>query len=108
MPVKTIAAFTLLALVLYGGFKAAPMLLGPTLTLTSPFDGATIQDGILSISGIAHHTEKLSLDGAPLLIDQNGAFTTSLVLPQGSAILTLTVSDRFGRSHSVTRTVYVP
>ncbi len=108
MPLKSVAAFALLALVLYGGFKAAPMLLGPQLTLSSPADGVTIQDGILSISGVAHHTEKLSLDGAPLLIDQHGAFATSLVLPQGSAILTLTVSDRFGRSHSVTRTVYVP
>lgn len=108
MPTKSIAAIALLALVLYGGVKAAPLLLGPQLSLSSPTDGQTIAGGVLPIEGIAHHTEKLALDGAPLLIDERGAFHTSLVLPQGSAILTLTVSDRFGRTHSEKRTVYVP
>ncbi len=108
MPTKSIAAVTLAVLLLYGGLKAAPLLLGPQLTLSSPADGQTLANGVLPITGVAHHTEKLALDGAPLLIDEHGAFHTLLVLPQGSAILTLTVSDRFGRSHTVKRTVYVP
>ena len=108
MPIRSTAAVVLLLLLFYGAFKAAPMLGGPTLTLSSPLEGQTFPDGHLPIIGIAHHTEKLTLNGAPLLIDEKGQFSTSLDLPSGGAILSMTVSDRFGRSHSIERSVYVP
>ncbi len=108
MPTRSIVAFVLVALVLYGGWKAAPLLLGPTLTLTSPLDGQSLPEGAVLVRGVANHTEKLSLQGAPLLIDSSGAFETTLDLPRGGAILSLTVTDRFGRTHSIERSVYVP
>lgn len=92
----------------YGVIKALPLLEGPRLTLSSPLDGARIDSGVVEITGVARHTEKLTLDGAPLLIDEHGNVSTTLTLPRGGAILSLTVSDRFGRSHTVERTVYVP
>ncbi len=108
MPIRSTAAVILVLLVLYGAFKAAPMMLGPSLTLSSPMDGQSFPDGHMLIEGIAHHTEKLTLNGAPLLIDEKGQFSTSLDLPSGGAILSMTVSDRFGRNHSIERSVYVP
>jgi hypothetical protein len=108
MPLRHGAALALLALVLYGGFKAAPLLMGPTLTLSSPSDGQAFPTGLVTVAGVARHTENLKLDGAPLLIDEQGRFSTSLDLPSGGAILSMTVTDRFGRSHSLKRSVYVP
>jgi hypothetical protein len=65
-------------------------------------------DGSVMISGLALRTETLWLDGAPLLIDEKGAFATSLLLPSGGAILSLTATDRFGHEVTERRAVYVP
>lgn len=98
----------LVALLSYGAVKAWPLVSGPSITLSSPVDYATVQDGFLTISGTAHRTESLSLDGGPLLIDQEGRFEKTLLLPRGGAILTLTATDRFGRQLTERRTVFVP
>lgn len=108
MPVRSIAAVVLLILAFYGLWKATPLFTGPVLTLTSPMEGQSFPDGSVSIQGVARHTEKLTLNGAPLLIDNKGAFSTSLALPSGGAILSLTVTDRFGRTHTEQRSVFVP
>lgn len=98
----------LLLLTAYGGVKAFPLLAGPELTLTSPADGQGLSDNFVTVSGIAAHTENLSMNGAPLLIDAKGHFSTVLVLPHGGAILSLTATDRFGKSETVRRTIFVP
>ena len=78
MPIRGIVAVILLLLVLYGGFKAAPLLLGPRIDLTSPLADEVFPDGRVLVAGIARNTENLTLDGAPLLIDRNGFFSTTL------------------------------
>jgi hypothetical protein len=98
----------LLLLAGYGVVKAVPLLEGPELTLTSPVEGQSFSDHFVTVSGVAAHTENLSMNGAPLLIDEKGAFSTVLVLPQGGAILSLTATDRFGKSETVRRTIFVP
>lgn len=108
MPLRLGIAAILLVLIAYGAFKAAPLLTGPEITLTSPTEGQSFADGFVVVSGTSVHTEKLSLNGGPLLIDEKGAFSTSLVLPHGGAILSLTATDRFGKTETVTRSVFVP
>jgi len=108
MPLRIAIAVILVILVGYGAFKAAPLLTGPEISLSSPTDGENFPDGFVLIKGTSIHTEKLSLDGGPLLIDEKGAFSTSLVLPHGGAILSLTATDRFGKTKTVTRSVFVP
>lgn len=93
---------------LYGLVKALPLLEGPTIMLVSPVDGQTFGDGEVSIRGVARYTDTLTLDGGPLLIDESGNFSTSLLLPHGNAILSLTATDRFGRSRTERRTILVP
>ncbi len=95
-------------LLIYGLTRAWPLLTGPSITLSSPTEGASVPDGFVTVAGTAHHTETLTLDGGPLLIDEQGAFSTSLLLPHGSAILSLTATDRFGRSATKRRAVFVP
>ena len=96
----------LLALVLsYGLVKAIPLLRGPQIVIS---DLSTNQTGLTNLSGTAIHTETLSVDGSTLLIDGEGHFSTKLMLPRGGAILTLTATDRFGRSRTLERTVVTP
>ncbi len=108
MLLRFVTALALVILLGYGAFKAAPLVAGPHIALSSPATGQSFTDGFVKVSGTAFHTENLTLDGAPLLIDEQGRFATTLVLPHGGAILTLTATDRFGKSERVTRTIFVP
>ncbi len=92
----------------YGIKEAIPLLSGPRLSIAHPQNGEISHDGFITILGTAAHTQGVSLDGGPLLTDTSGHFQTTLSLPRGGAILTLTATDRFGRSTTQRRTVFVP
>lgn len=98
----------LLALLAYGFIEVRPLLLGPSLVLQSPSDGATYANGLVSVSGSALRASALTLDGAAVLPDQSGRFSSTLAMASGTSILTLVATDRFGRSVILTRTIYVP
>lgn len=103
----------LLALILalfisYGLVKGWPLIAGPTLSVESPRDGAPFPDGIVTVQGSATRIASLSVNGASVLHDENGAFTTTLTFPRGASILTFVATDRFGRSVTVTRSIFVP
>lgn len=97
---------TLLSIVLiYGLFKAIPLIRGPYIVVS---DLSTNAEGLTTLTGTSVHTDTLSFDGGVLLIDSEGHFSTSLMFPRGGAILTLTATDRFGRSRTLERTVVTP
>lgn len=100
-----VAAALLIAIIAYGGVKAWPLVSGPRIEL-DPL--VTDNRGLTVLSGQAIHTETLTLNGGTLLIDDEGGFERRLTLPRGGGILTLTATDRFGRSRTVERSVVTP
>ncbi len=108
MTVRPVIAIALLVLLGYGAIEAWPLISGPELVIVSPGDNDSYPDGTVTVTGRARHTETLWLDGAPLLIDEKGAFSASLLLPSGGAILSLTATDRFGHEITERRAVFVP
>ncbi len=92
----------------YGAIEAWPLIAGPSLTISSPADGAVFPGAIVSVSGTAMRINSLTLDGAPLLPDQQGNFSATRTLPRGGSILTFVATDRFGRSIIKTREIFVP
>jgi hypothetical protein len=108
MIVRVLTILTLLIVLGYGIKEAIPLAVGPRIHITSSLNPESFHNGLLTISGTAVHTQSVSFDGRALLTDQNGNFQTTLTLPRGGAILTLTGSDRFGRSVTEQRTVFVP
>lgn len=92
----------------YGAVEAWPLIVGPSIALSSPSDATVASDGIVEVTGVARRVAALTLDGAPLVYDQTGAFSSTLTFPRGGSILTLEAVDRFGRKMSVTRTIFVP
>jgi len=105
---RTLVLVILALLIGYGSVKAWPLLRGPYIALTIPSDYTSFEDGVITLKGVAHNTEALFLNDGPLPIDPEGRFEKVLLLPEGGAILTLTATDRFGRSTTVRRTVYIP
>jgi len=106
MFIRYSAALVLILVLGYGLIKAWPLVSGPEIRLNPDIPGNA--PGVVTISGRALHTETLYLNGGILLIDDRGNFEKTLTLPAGSAILSLTATDRFGRSVYERRTVLVP
>ncbi len=104
-----IALITLLFLLAgYGLIEGWPLLRGPVLHVATPTPYLALEGGILTVSGTARHTARLTLNGSPLLHDETGRFSSTLAFPQGGAILTFVAADRFGREVTETRTIFVP
>jgi hypothetical protein len=102
---RRISLILLLVVAGYGFAKALPLIRGPIISVT---DLSTNSDGLTVLSGTAVHTETLAMNGGTLLIDSDGHFRSELMFPRGGVILTLTATDRFGRSRTLRKTVVTP
>jgi len=108
MALKGFIALVLVALLGYGLIEARHLISGPSIELTTPTSYTSFPDGFIEISGRARNTEDLRLNGGPLLIDEEGRFSETILLPKGGGILSLTATDRFGRVVTERRTIFVP
>jgi hypothetical protein len=106
--VRQLLAVTLILFLGYGILKIFPLIAGPSLSIESPTDYALYQDGIVRVEGRVARVATLTLNGSPLLRDKEGMFSSTLTFPRGSSILTLIATDRFGRTTTKTRTIFVP
>ena len=108
--IKNVSVVLLVLVAVYGFIKAYPLLSGPHIQYATTIQGSDAASGsaFTTISGKAIHTETLTMDGATLLIDQEGNFSKTLTLPRGGSILTLTATDRFGRSRSSEESLIIP
>lgn len=92
----------------YGCVEAWPLVAGPRLAIESPLNNASFSDGIVHVQGKAVRATQLLLNGTALLHDQNGSFSSTLTFPLGGTILTFVATDRFGRTVTATRSIFVP
>lgn len=98
----------LLLIALYGLAEGWPLIAGPSLRIETPAHNALVPDGILTVAGTIARAAIFTLNGAPLLYDQNGRFSSTLTFPEGSSILTFVATDRFGKTVTETRNIFVP
>ncbi len=105
---RYLAALVLILLAGYGIIKALPLLEGPALTTEAPVDQATLPDGIVTVSGQADRVALLSLNNVTVDRDKDGRFSETLTFPPGESILTFVATDRFARSITITRSIFVP
>jgi hypothetical protein len=106
--VRALIALVLLLIAGYGLVEAWPLIEGPSLVIESPADNAPYPGGIVAIRGKASRIAMLTLDGASVVHDIDGSFSTTLTFPRGASILTFVATDRFGRRVTATRSIYVP
>jgi len=104
---KIFITIVLAVLIGYGTLEARHLIAGPAITLAVPTN-YTSSAGFIEVSGIAHNTESLTVNGGLLPIDEEGRFKDELTLARGGAILSFTARDRFGRTTTLTRTIHIP
>jgi hypothetical protein len=99
-----IGALLLLA-VIYGGFRAYPLVAGPAITIYSPQDGDQVSSSTFQISGKVSRVNEITIQGRPITIDTEGHFIETLVSHAPYTIIVVVATDQYGAT--VTKTLRV-
>lgn len=103
---KIFFIIVIISIIGYGLWEARTFVEGPLLSITTPIQGAVTTNGFIVVSGDVARVAALSIDNLPVLPNKNGSFSKTFVFPRGNAILNVTVTDRFGRTDTETRTIF--
>lgn len=94
------AGTTLLIVVLIGSyslFQARKIMSGPTISIASPHNGATVKDSLVFVQGVAENIKEISVNDKPIYVDEYGNFQEKLLLSPGYNIIKLKAKDKFGK-----------
>lgn len=98
LPIKGILVSILgLGLISLIGYNMHDRILGAPLNLEIAPNGSTIDSQQLAISGSAPHARELLINGRPINIDRNGAFSDKVLLSPGYNVVEIAVKDQFGK-----------
>lgn len=89
----------------YGMFEFREYFGGPRVTLSFPEDGAAITESAVDVAGTARNIARITLNGRPIFIDEEGRFSERVVFLPGYNKMTLTASDRFENETTLTREI---
>ncbi len=99
----------LVALVLLGyvGFQLYGLFAPPRLTLITPLDGTKWSRRSIEVRGSTVPGTHISVNGGTISTDDQGHFSTVLVLGEGLNTIAVRAEKRYGRARTMTRTVLV-
>ncbi|NTV21973.1 MAG: hypothetical protein HGB03_00155 [Candidatus Yonathbacteria bacterium] len=92
-------------LVVYVVHQAWALMLGPRIALEGPGNGATFEEPMIHIFGVATNATFIAMNGRPIFIDEQGHFNETYILSPGLNIITLYARDRFGNECAETREI---
>ena len=96
-PRKLILIGLLAILVLYSLFQARFLILGPRVWIESPRDGEIVKSSSVVVRGVARNAAWLNLNGRQIFTDSRDLWSEKLIVSEGTSIMTVKATDRFGR-----------
>lgn len=81
----------------YGFFELWNYLFGPKIIITSPANGISVSESLISIEGKVKNTKIITLNDRPIVIDEEGNFQEKVLLSYGYNVLFLKAEDRFNK-----------
>lgn len=88
--------------ILYGVFRAYPLIAGPSISLNELKDGSIVSSSTFQITGRVTRADIITLQGKPIKIDPEGNFRETLVAYSPYTILVLVATDKYGATVSET------
>ena len=76
---------------------------GPEIAILYPQSGILLSEPLVEIRGVALRVSDITLNDAPIFIDESGAFNETILLVPGLNIITIEAQDKFERR--VTKTL---
>lgn len=104
LEIALLAGLVLVAL-LYGVFRAYPLIAGPSITIYSPADGDYVASTTFEVSGKVKRANVITIQGKPITIDTEGHFSETLVAQSPYTILVVVATDSYGETISKTMRV---
>ena len=92
-----LAGIVIIAVLGYAYFRTQDYLNGPQISITSPINGQTVTDPLLTVSGITEHVTAIYLNDRKIFIDKDNVFQEELLLYPGYNIITIWAVDRFDK-----------
>ena len=91
----------------YACYEAWGLLRGPTIEIDNRV--MEVHDSFITVEGAARRVTSLSMNGEPIPVTEEGAFSEGYVLVPGYNRIVLEAKDRYGKStkHSI-EIVYTP
>jgi hypothetical protein len=84
--------------ILYGAWRAYPLLTGPHITINTPHDGDTVASTTFIISGKVSRVKNIWIEGRLIPIDKDGNFSEILVAQIPYTILPIQATDFYGKT----------
>lgn len=81
--------------------RIAPIVRGSDIELTIPHN-SEVSEPVITLSGLAKDTKKLSLNGSPILLSPTGSFERTVLLHPGYNTITLDTVDKIGHTKKQT------
>ena len=100
---STFVALAIMIIVGYTSWETRKVVGGPSIEITSPSDGASLDNSLVTISGVAKNVARISLNDRPIFVDASGQFKEQLLLEPGYNVWQVSGTDKFGRT--VTKTL---
>lgn len=86
----------------YATFALRGYIFGPSVQILFPTNGADVPAGLIVIQGDTARVKTLSINGAPVSIQQDGTFSFPLVVFPPYTILDVLGTDTFGKQQKIT------
>lgn len=81
----------------------------PTLNISSPADNSITNNASCTVAGTTNDATSspvtVTVNGSAVTVDNNGAFSTTVNLNEGSNTITIVATDAAGKTTTITRTV---
>jgi len=78
-------------------FNSRIFIAGPKLSITTPASGTSFDSNLIKVTGNTENTTFISINNRPILIDEQGAFSETLLLTPGYNIIMVEAKDKFER-----------
>jgi hypothetical protein len=95
----------ILTAIIYGAWKAYPLISGPSITVLSPLPNEEVATTTFLISGKVARVKEITLQGRIIPIDTEGHFNELLVVQAPYTTIILTATDFYGKT--ITKTMQV-
>lgn len=92
-----LAIILLIIVLVYIVFNSRILIEGPQITIHTPVDGASFENKIVKIEGLAENTSFISINDRSITIDEENRFSETLLLIPGYNIITIRAKDKFER-----------
>ena len=93
----------------YALFEARGMLRGPAIVIEDPLQGATISEGLITVTGYAKNTQSISMNDRTIFLSEEGRIEEPVALLEGYNKIMFRGTDRFGTTKVLELVlVYIP